>query len=231
MKFKDYFLTISISFSFLCFSFAQRPIILRHGGSVQTVKFSPVHNSLLASAGNTNTIKLWDLRNDTVTTLRGHAGQINSVAFSPNGELLASGGDDWTFRLWDVHTQEYIATLEDVTDRTRWQIKEVAFSPNGQLLATAGRHLKLWDVRTQNEIATFQHGEYVWALAFSPDGQLLAAGDGEGTVKIWNLQDQQVISRLDGDTDAVYAVTFSSDGRTLRNVLAINGKITLWTDL
>ena len=227
MQFKLSFLTITFFFNFFLPSFAQEPTILRHGGSVQTVKFSPVNNSLIASAGDTDTIKLWDLRNGTVSTLRGHTRQINSVAFSPDGELLASGGDDWTFRLWDIRRRQNIATLEDVTDRTRWQIKEVAFSPDGERLATAGRHLKLWDVRTHTEIATLQHDEYVWALAFSPDGRFLAAGDGEGTVKIWNLQERQVISQLEGDTVRVDTLTFSPDGRTLASA-GYDGQIKLW---
>ena len=228
MQFRYLFVTITVLSSFLYSSFAQEPTILRHGGSVQTVKFSPVNNSLIASAGDSNTIKLWDLKNDTVSTLRGHTRQINSIAFSPDGQLLASGGDDWTFRLWDVRTQQNIATLEDVSDRTRWQIKEVAFSHDGQRLATAGQHVKLWDVRTQTEIATLQHDEYVWALAFSPDGQLLASGDGDGTVKIWNLQERQVISQLEGDTVRVDTLAFSPDGRTLASA-GYDGQIKLWT--
>ena len=227
MQFKLSFLTTIIFFHFLLPSFAQGPTILRHGGSVRTVKFSPVDSSLIASAGDTHTIKLWDLRTDTVSTLRGHKDQINSIAFSPDGQLLASGGDDWTFRLWNVRTQENITTLEHITDRTRSQIKDVAFSPDGHRLATAGQHVKLWDVRTQTETATLQHDAYVWTLAFSPDGQLLAAGDGGGTVKIWNLQKRQVISQLDGDTNAVYTVTFSPDGRTLASA-GYDGQIKLW---
>lgn len=228
MQFQLSVFTITLFFHFLLLSFAQGPTILRHGGSVWAVKFSPVDASLVASAGNTNTIKLWDLRNDTVSTLRGHTQPVISIAFSPDGQLIASGGDDWTFRLWDVRTQQNIATLEDVTDRIRWRIKEVAFSPDGQRLATAGRHLKLWDVDTQTEIAMFQHAEYVWALAFSPDGQLLAAGDGEGTVKIWDIQERQAIAQLDGDAVRVDTLTFSPDGRTLASA-GYDGQIKLWT--
>ncbi len=229
MRFRYLFATLTLLFSLLYPSFAQQqPIVLRHGGSVQTVKFSPVNASLFASAGDNNTIKLWDLRNDTVTTLRGHAGQINSVAFSPNGQLLASGGDDWTFKLWNIRLQQHISTLEHITDRSRSQVKDIIFSPDGQLLATAGQHVKLWEVSTQTEIATLQHEEYVWAVAFSPNGRLLAAGDNKGIVKVWNVQTRQVITQLAGDTKAVYAVTFSSDGRTLATA-GYQGKITLWT--
>ena len=227
MPFKFFCLTLTLFLNFLLPSFAQEPTILRHGGSVQTVKFSPIDASLIASAGNTNTIKLWDLRNDTVANLRGHRGLISSIVFSPDGQLLASGGDDWTFRLWDVRTQQSIATLEHITARTRSQVKEVAFSADGQLLATAGQHVKLWDVRTHTEIATLQHAEYVWALAFSPDGQLLAAGDGGGTVKIWNLQERQVIFQLEGDTVRVDTLAFSPDGRTLASA-GYHGHIKLW---
>ena len=228
MQFKHLFLTV-ITLLTLPFpiSAQENHTVFRHGGSVQTVAYSPVNSFLIASAGDNNTIKLWDLQNDTVLTIRGHTGQINSLVFSPDGQLLASGGDDWTFRLWNVRTQQHIATLEHITDRTRSQIKEVVFSRDGQLLATAGRHVKLWQVSTQTEVATLRHDEYVWALAFSPDRQFLAAGDREGSVKIWDVQDRQVISQLDGDTVSVYTLAFSPDGRTLASA-GYDGQIKLW---
>ncbi len=227
MRFKRLFLTVIILLNCSLPSFAEEPTILRHGGPVYTVAFSPVDASLVASAGENGSIKLWDLQNDTVTTLRGHTDTVNAVAFSPNGELLATGGDDWTFRLWNVSRGQNIATLEHKVDRTRWQVKDVAFSPDGRLLATAGGHVKLWEVTNQTEIATLQHNGYVWALAFSPNGQLLAAGDGEGTVKIWEVQQRQAIARLTGDTTAVYSVAFSPDGRTLASA-GYQGEVKLW---
>ena len=227
MQYKRLFLTVIILLNCSLPSFAEPPTILSHGGVVHAVAFSPVDASLVASAGGNGTIKLWDLQNDTVTTLRGHTDTVNAVAFSPNGELLATGGDDWTFRLWNVSRGQNIATLEHNVDRTRWQVKDIAFSPDGQRLATAGRHVKLWEVTNQTEIATLQHNGYVWALAFSPNGQLLAAGDGEGTVKIWDVQQRQAIARLAGDTTAVYSVTFSPDGRTLASA-GYQGEVKLW---
>ena len=103
---------------FLLSNFAQGPTVLRHGGSAQTVKFSPIDNSLLASAGDDTTIEIWDLQDNTIaTTLQGHRSQINSVAFSLDGTRLASGSNDWTFRLWDVEAGAHIATLEHIAVR------------------------------------------------------------------------------------------------------------------
>ena len=218
------FLAIS---DWINFTYTSKTDRFEHGGTIHTVAFSPVDASLVASAGGNGTIKLWDLQNNTVKTLRGHSDTVNSVAFSPNGELLASGGDDHRFKLWSVQNQQTIATLEHITGRNRSQIKDVAFSPDGQLLATAGWEAKLWSVPNQQEIATLQHNQWVWAVSFSPDGQLLATGDHEGTVRIWDVQDRQVIARLAGDTRAVYTVAFSPDGRTLATA-GYQGQIKLW---
>ena len=227
MQFKYLFLATTVLLSLSYLSFAQESTLFEHGSSVHTVAFSPVDTSLVVSAGEGGIIKLWNLRDNIVTTFRGHTAAINSVAFSPNGDLLASGGDDWTFRLWDVLGGQHIATLHHITDRTKSQVKAVAFSPDGELLATAGKHVKLWRISDQTEIATLQHDGYVWALAFSRDGKLLAAGDEEGTVKIWDVQKRRAIARLTGDTNSVYSVTFSPDSRILASA-GYQGRIKLW---
>ena len=229
MQYKYFPFKILVFFSFVCFGFAEQPIILQHGGGVvRSVKYSPVDSSVIASAGDSNTIKLWDWQNNTATTLRGHTGVVNSVAFSPDGTLLASGGDDWVFRLWDINTHRAIATLKHISGRTQYQVKDVVFSPDGQILATAAQHVKLWNINSRNEIATLQHNEYVLALAFSPNGQLLAAGEYGGSIRIWDVATQRVVAQFEGDTSGVYTLVFSPDGRTLASA-GYQGLIKLWT--
>ena len=228
MEFRCSFFIITVLLGSLLPSFAQGPTILRHGGSVQTVKFSPVNDSLIASASDNSTIKLWNLQNDTSNTLRGHNRKIHSVAFSPDGKLLVSGSDDWTFRFWDVQSQQHISTHEHINNRTRSPITEIEFSYDGQLLATAGQHVKLWEVNSRTEMTTLQHDAYVWGIAFSPTGQFLAAGDQSGGVKIWDIQEQQVVAELEGDSNYVYSVAFSPNGRILASA-GYDGKIKLWT--
>jgi WD40 repeat protein len=41
-----------------------------------------------------------------LATLKGHAHDVNSVAFSPDGKTLASGSKDHTVKLWMVDARQ-----------------------------------------------------------------------------------------------------------------------------
>lgn len=214
----------------LCLSsFAQQPIVLKHGSSIQSIEFSPVDPSLVASAGDAQTIKLWNLQDNTSTTLTGHTDQINSVTFSPNGQLLASGGNDRVFKIWDVQEKQNIATLKhNSPEGGPSPVISVAFSPNGEMLASAGHQsVKLWDVSSWIEIATLKHDDWVHAVIFSPNGQFLAAVDGK-QIKIWDVNKRQIIARLEGDINWIGAIAFSLDSQIFASA-GSEGKIKLWS--
>lgn len=118
-----------------------------HTSWVAGVAFSPDrHRLTLASADWDGTIRLWDVhsRRQLGEPLRGHAGPVQSVAFSPDGLTLASGGDDSTVRLWDVQTHRQLG--QPLRHTTPWAVNSVAFSPDGHTLASASDDgtVRLW---------------------------------------------------------------------------------------
>ncbi|MBD2496232.1 serine/threonine-protein kinase [Nostoc sp. FACHB-280] len=151
---------------------------------------------------------------DQPKTFRGHASDVNSVAFAPNGRILASGSDDKTIKLWNLATGTEISTLKG---HLKW-IWAIAFHPHGKILASgsADQTIKLWNLATTEEIRTLKgHTGGVTAVAFSPDGKILASGSLDKTIKLWNLATGKLIRTLSGHSQAVATIAFSPDGKTL----------------
>jgi len=74
---------------------------LTGNGTIFDISFSP-DGSTLAGTGY-ESVNLWKVDSgEKITTLTGHTGWVNTVAFSSDDHRLISGGDDATLRIWDV---------------------------------------------------------------------------------------------------------------------------------
>ena len=67
-----------------------------------------------------------------------------------------------------------------------------------------------------DEFATLTgHKEGVFSLALAPGGKLVASGGGEGTVRIWNIENRRERAVLRGHTGRVLGLAWPPDGETI----------------
>ena len=180
----------------------------------------------IATGGKDNTVRIWDSVTGTeALKLTGHTGWVMAVAFAPDSKLLATGSIDQTIRLWNTQSGSCWRTLTNPFGG----IYSLAFSPQRNLLASGGPGAAyLWDLRTGAKVGPpLLHRSFhsVTAVSFSPDGLRLAtaanslelyANNGrELQVHLWDVSSGHQLYSFAAHTNAVYAVAFGADGRTL----------------
>src|SRR5262249_25090989 len=142
-------------------------------------------------------------------------GQIDAVAFSPDGRTLASGGMQVNVKLWDVATGKERATFQQTA------VTCLAFSPDGATLCVGSwihseTTLQLWDVATGRQLTPLRGHvpSTTFSVAFAHDGRTVAAGTKAGTVFLWDVAARQLMRRFHAHEHDVQ-IAFSPDDKTL----------------
>ena len=189
-------------------------------GKINEIKYSPdgTRLAVVSAIG----IWIYDAQTDEALELiKGHTAEVNSVAFSSDGNTLASGSADSTIRLWDANTGSHLHTLTGHTKPGRNFIRSgvlsVAFSPDSTIIASGSTDntVRLWDTNTGLHLRTLTgHTAGVNSVAFHPDGATLASGSWDRTARLWNVKHgfSDLKTGLPGHTFRVISVAFSSNG-------------------
>jgi serine/threonine protein kinase/WD40 repeat protein/tetratricopeptide (TPR) repeat protein len=176
-------------------------------GGVYDLAFST--DGKVLAAGCEQGFAAWDLAGPDRWVVQ--AGNVTSVAISPNGRLLASGGRQ--LELWSLVTKRPVATLPAPAAGAR-----VEFSADGRvLLAVAnGAAVAGWPVSDTPERRVLDgHTGGVPAVVFSPDGQQLVSVSKDRTVRVWDTAAGRPLRTLTGHPGEIEAATFNPDGSLL----------------
>ncbi|TBU61692.1 WD40-repeat-containing domain protein [Dichomitus squalens] len=158
-----------------------------HDAWVQCLVYSP-DNKRVATGSNDNTIILWDKEGQISRQWVAHAGNIRSLAFSPDSQYLASAGED-ELAIWNPSRSAHeVAKL----DGHIGSVNSCAWSPDGTVLASGGSsgEVRVWDARTFQLLHVLvdpHHSHNVWFVCFSPDGRWLASGGWHDNCCLWDV--------------------------------------------
>lgn len=202
---------------------AQEPTLVvqsGHSGYVTSIDISP-NGRLLVSGAPDGVVKLWDIiSGKLLRNLREHTDIVTSVVFNSDGSVAASGGFDGIVKLWDVTGGLLLRTLKPKTYLAS-PIKTIVFHPDGNVLISGGEGVCFWHVETGKLLGRWEKPKQVSSISVSPDGKVLAVAEGfsgaetSNDVTLWKMASGDLITRLEGHSQAVQHITFSPDGHLL----------------
>ncbi len=180
------------------------------------VTFSPDGQLVLAGnqlrrAGDAQLIRTFELRH-------ANGSQVNTAAFSPDGQYAAIGVQTFNLNLDFFRVSDGFRIVP--TNAHNNGTTTAKFSPDGQLVATGGRDgtVKLWHVPDFTLVNTFLGGAgysaRIFAVLFSADGQYLAVG-GQGGLVIIQTSDGKIVRTLADGSQTVQSLSLTPDGTTL----------------
>jgi WD40 repeat protein/class 3 adenylate cyclase len=186
-----------------------------HYASGAAADFAP-QSGRLATLGGDDSAIIWDagLQGQELV-LKGHANDVNAVAWSPDEARLATASEDGTARIWDTQDGEMRMVLEG----HEGAVNSVAWSPDGTQLATAGDDgtVRIWNTAPAAESGAAgdllgslePQAGIVWSLAWSADGSHLATGTDDGRIRIWSVPGGEIMADLGGHNDFVAHLAWS----------------------
>ncbi|PKA57037.1 Guanine nucleotide-binding protein subunit beta-2 [Apostasia shenzhenica] len=167
-----------------------------HTSDVLSVSVNTSNTNMFVSGSCDATARLWDIRiaSRAVRTYYGHAGDVNTVKFFPDGQRFGSGSDDGTCRLFDMRTGHQLQTYgqqhgenEDIPS-----VKSIAFSMSGRLLFAgySNGDCHVWDTLMAEVVLNLgslhnSHEGTISCLGLSSDGSALCTGSYDKKLKIW----------------------------------------------
>ena len=168
-----------------------------------------------------------------------HTGVPFSLVFGLDEKTLAGGywNEDEKVMLWDITQPSSPPSSFNLPGKKY----TVSASTQGKIYATGpdGKTAKVWDIQNnETPVATFtlpdeksllaEQELQVSTAAFAPTSNLLACGDSEGTLYVWDVQQQHTRHTLKAHQNWVYSITFSPDEKLLASITRYGPESRLW---
>lgn len=188
------------------------PTLHGHQGSVLDFDWNLFDDSILATASEDTTIKIWSIPEewepinqkgaskpgsditDSMADLVGHTKKVNLLRFHPSASnVLASTSSDYTVKLWDIEAGQELSTFDGVNDLCQ----DIVWDYKGDNYATTckDKTVRFIDARAAkvSDMIDQAHDgiKSMKVLYMGESGKVLTTGHSRSSgreVKVWDLK-------------------------------------------
>ena len=110
-------------------------------------------------------------------------------------------------------------------------VSHLAHPLDGRHFITAGTNVTLWSVETdvpEHVFLELTDEQTIKSLAVSPDGKWFAAGDSEGTLRVWDIADRQELNSKKLYSTGIIQIAISPDSLQIATI-SYDGEIAIWS--
>ncbi|MBF0240156.1 MAG: transporter substrate-binding domain-containing protein, partial [SAR324 cluster bacterium] len=194
-------------------------------GTISKIALHPNHQEIAVGAVS-GLVSILDATNGKLkTSVTGHHGMINSIAYSSDGKWLLIGGqgnleqrlnltEATSVHVWNTENASEVSHLDYAAD-----VNAAVWSPDEKSILTVSsedKTARLWDAHTGRELSVMQgHMGSVLYTAFTPDGTRIVTGSIDKQLKLWDTVTGREIMNVPVSQGISGALAFNADGLEL----------------
>lgn len=176
---------------------------------IASVAVNPSGDWLAFASRELGQLLVWEWQSETyVFKQQGHYFDVNTLAYSGDGQILATGADDAKIKLWSTTSGYCYATLSEHVA----PVTAVVFHGSNLLVsASLDGTVRCYDTSRYSNfrVLTSPTPVQFHSLAVDSSGQLVAAGTMEPyQIYLWSVQSGKVLDVLTGHTAPVTSLAF-----------------------
>ena len=201
-----------------------------HSGKVTCGDFFDIDKAMTGS--HDRTLKLWDINKGyTFKTIVCYS-SCNCMMMGGMGNVVVTGHCDNTVRFWDIRSKENIDINRNYHNGS---VSDIINILDGRYFATIGKDniIQYIDGNTKKVIRTFSHSDFsvnsTSRICCSPDGKYIVAGNMNGDVYCWNVENGKLENILQPkltQSASCYSVAWNPNSSQL--VSGEGNKIYVW---